>query len=89
MVGTAKAGAPVLDPTWERAVVKFLRATRHSPHSRSLPMRFFARCAPNSDHSIAGVANDATGQFQALASGSGFVRTRSAAWGTRITSWTN
>ena len=23
-------GAPVLDPTWERAEVKFLRATRHS-----------------------------------------------------------
>jgi Transposase IS66 family len=28
MVGTAKAGAPVLDPTWERAGVKFPRATR-------------------------------------------------------------
>ena len=26
MVGTAKAGAPVLDPTWERAGVKFPRA---------------------------------------------------------------
>jgi hypothetical protein len=34
----------------------------HSLHSRLLPTRFFVRCAPNSDRSIAGVANDATGQ---------------------------
>ena len=27
-------GAPVLDPTWERPEVEFLRATRHSRHSR-------------------------------------------------------
>ena len=27
-------GAPVLDPTWERPEVKFLRATRQNPTSR-------------------------------------------------------
>jgi hypothetical protein len=41
-------------------------APGHSLHSRSLPMRFFVRYAPNSDHSIAGVANDATGQLRKL-----------------------
>src|ERR1700722_8664976 len=38
----------------------------HSLHSRLLPTRSFVRCAPNSDHSIAGVAKEAMGPIASL-----------------------
>src|ERR1700747_1656020 len=39
-------GAPVLDPTWERPEVKFLRATRQSRRGGATPRSTHVRNAP-------------------------------------------